>query len=269
MRTARRAEIRIAEERIDVVSEKRLEVEVVNILRAMTNIKIALIALLVILFIGGGFFVASFFMKNKGTANPPAGQSSPSSSSGSSDMPTSGGPVEVVASTGVSSDPVKDFAFVVGADGKPVMNEEEKARVLIGLRSMQNGPMVSVPASNASVSVNPLAGEGTGGANAAAPRLDGAMDTDGDGLTNDQELQAGTDVKNPDTDGDGLSDFDELKQHRTDPKRFDTDGDGLTDGEEVSKYRTDPLRKDTDGDGYSDGVEVQGGYNPSGSGKMP
>ncbi|MCW1892126.1 MAG: thrombospondin type 3 repeat-containing protein [Candidatus Uhrbacteria bacterium] len=234
----------------------------------MTKVKIALIGFLIILFIGGGFFLASFFLKKNGATTAPVGSGAPSSSQGSSDTSTSEGSVDVVVSQGgATSSSSIALGIVVDADGKPIADAETiKAAQAYYLRTQNGSPP---PASNNVVSVNPSAGEGTGGANVAAPRLDGATDADGDGLTNDQELQAGTDVKNPDTDGDGLSDFSELKQHRTDPKRFDTDGDGLTDGEEVSKYRTDALRKDTDGDGYSDGIEVQGGYNPLGSGKMP
>ncbi len=81
-------------------------------------------------------------------------------------------------------------------------------------------------------------------------------DWDGDGLTNEEEMQLGTDPHNPDTDGDGLSDGDEVHKYHTDPLNKDTDGDGLTDGEEVLKYHTDPLNKDTDGDGLTDGEEV-------------
>jgi hypothetical protein len=97
---------------------------------------------------------------------------------------------------------------------------------------------------------------------------EGAEDSDGDGLTNDQELNAGTDPNNADTDGDGLSDYQELTSSRTDPKTFDTDKDGLTDGEEVQVYNTNPLIKDTDSDGYSDGDEVRAGYNPIGPGSL-
>jgi outer membrane protein OmpA-like peptidoglycan-associated protein len=82
------------------------------------------------------------------------------------------------------------------------------------------------------------------------------VDTDKDGLFNDQEKEIGTDPKNPDTDGDGLTDGDEVLIYFTDPLKKDTDGDGLTDGEEINKYKTDPLKKDTDGDGLSDGDEV-------------
>lgn len=71
------------------------------------------------------------------------------------------------------------------------------------------------------------------------------LDTDGDGLTDDQEIALGTD-----------------------PVKIDTDGDGLTDREEVEIYFTDPLNPDTDGDGYTDGDEVRNGYNPKGPGKL-
>lgn len=83
------------------------------------------------------------------------------------------------------------------------------------------------------------------------------VDTDGDGLTDEEELRIGTDPNNPDTDGDGLSDGDEVKRYGTDPRNRDTDGDGLTDGEEVLSHRTDPLNPDTDGDGLNDGDEVK------------
>lgn len=70
-----------------------------------------------------------------------------------------------------------------------------------------------------------------------------------------------------DTDGDGLTDEEEAKLG-TSPNNVDTDGDGLSDREEINVYKTDPLNPDTDNDGYSDGVEVKGGYNPKGEGKL-
>ncbi len=70
-----------------------------------------------------------------------------------------------------------------------------------------------------------------------------------------------------DTDGDGLTDEEEAKLG-TSPDNVDTDGDGLSDREEINVYKTDPLNPDTDNDGYSDGVEVKGGYNPKGEGKL-
>ena len=82
------------------------------------------------------------------------------------------------------------------------------------------------------------------------------VDTDSDGLTDDQEAELGTDPNNADTDGDGLSDGAEVNTHGTDPLNADTDGDGLSDGDEVNTYGTDPLEADTDGDGLTDGDEV-------------
>ena len=64
-----------------------------------------------------------------------------------------------------------------------------------------------------------------------------------------------------DSDSDGLTD-DEEKKLGTDPFRADTDNDGLTDWAEIKIYRTDPLNPDTDGDGYKDGNEVIKGYDP-------
>lgn len=58
-----------------------------------------------------------------------------------------------------------------------------------------------------------------------------------------------------DTDVDGICDEDEVR-FKTDPEKADTDGDGLLDGEEVEIYHTNPLKADTDGDGLNDYVEV-------------
>ncbi|MBX2799533.1 MAG: hypothetical protein KTR31_17790, partial [Myxococcales bacterium] len=116
-------------------------------------------------------------------------------------------------------------------------------------------------------------------------------DADGDGLSNHEEQEGGTDPLNPDTDGDGLDDgveggpdgpdsdgdgvVDALDPDPdtwldrdgdglsdaveavlgTDPDVADTDGDGLSDGMEVGLTHTDPLDADTDGDGLRDGAE--------------
>ncbi len=70
-----------------------------------------------------------------------------------------------------------------------------------------------------------------------------------------------------DTDGDGLSNEEE-EILGTDPENSDTDGDGLSDREEVKIYHTNPLHEDTDLDGYLDGEEVEHGYDPLGDGKL-
>lgn len=58
-------------------------------------------------------------------------------------------------------------------------------------------------------------------------------DPDHDGLTNLQEFQNGTDPNNPDTDGDGLTDGQEVLLYHTNPLLFSTDGTGISDGIEV------------------------------------
>lgn len=70
-----------------------------------------------------------------------------------------------------------------------------------------------------------------------------------------------------DSDGDGLTDEDEAGLG-TEPLTADTDGDGLLDNEEVRIYKSDPLNSDTDNDSFKDGDEVKAGYNPIGSGRL-
>src|SRR5467141_2882176 len=70
-----------------------------------------------------------------------------------------------------------------------------------------------------------------------------SVDTDGDGLRDDQEWNGlslygfPTDPSDPDTDGEGLSDFDEVigsNRRPTNPLESDTDGDGLVDSLDLS-----------------------------------
>ena len=58
-----------------------------------------------------------------------------------------------------------------------------------------------------------------------------ADDSDGDGRTNQQEFEAGTNPNKADTDDDGLSDSEEAEEG-TDPKRKDSDDDGLNDNKD-------------------------------------
>ena len=71
------------------------------------------------------------------------------------------------------------------------------------------------------------------------------LDTDRDGLTDDEEKELGTSINSTDTDNDGLFDYEEVKVYGTDP--------------------TDP---DTDNDTFLDGAEVKSGYNPKGEGEL-
>jgi thiol-disulfide isomerase/thioredoxin len=65
---------------------------------------------------------------------------------------------------------------------------------------------------------------------------------------------------NKDTDGDGLTDKDEADLG-TDPNSTDSDQDGVSDSDEVH-MGADPLSTDSDGDGYSDGDEIAQHSNP-------
>lgn len=85
----------------------------------------------------------------------------------------------------------------------------------------------------------------------------GPLDSDADGLTDDQEINTyKTNPHDPDTDADGLGDFDEVMKWKTDPLNPDTDFDGLKDGAEVYNHKTNPLLQDTDNGGVADGHEV-------------
>ncbi len=70
-----------------------------------------------------------------------------------------------------------------------------------------------------------------------------------------------------DSDGDGLTDEEEASLS-TDSLKADSDEDGLLDNEEVRIYKSNPMFPDTDGDGYTDGEEVKNGYNPIGTGRL-
>ena len=66
------------------------------------------------------------------------------------------------------------------------------------------------------------------------PAADAELDSDEDGLTDDEEASLGTDPNNADSDGDGLADGTEVTLG-TDPTLSDTDGDGFIDSEEVEE----------------------------------
>ncbi len=127
----------------------------------------------------------------------------------------------------------------------------------------------------------------------ADPAPAAGIDTDGDGLTDDYEINvSGTDPNVWDTDGDGIGDGDAVLGTAVpsgDPAAppaeppapeepaapapapggdVDTDGDGLTDAQEA-EYGTSPEVADSDGDGWSDGAEVRAGTSPRDSGDVP
>ncbi len=88
--------------------------------------------------------------------------------------------------------------------------------------------------------------------------------TDGPGTDDPGTDDPGTDDPGTDgpadADGDGLSDVEELERG-TNPLDHDSDDDGVDDGTEVT-IGTDPLNPDSDGDGSSDGEELDLGTDP-------
>lgn len=107
--------------------------------------------------------------------------------------------------------------------------------------------------------------------NTKAPSA-GLVDSDGDGLPDEDEANIGTDPTLMDTDGDGLGDGVEAKMGlKPQPGNIDivrgcsfvddTDGDRLNDCEE-RVLGTDACITDTDGDSVPDLVEFLGGSNP-------
>ncbi len=100
------------------------------------------------------------------------------------------------------------------------------------------------------------------------------VDSDGDGIPDDDETTLGTDPLRPDSDDDGLGDGVELRMGLK-PQAgaanvdivngcnpfLDTDGDRLNDCEE-RVLGTDSCISDSDGDGLPDLVELLGGTNP-------
>ncbi len=87
-----------------------------------------------------------------------------------------------------------------------------------------------------------LVGGGIDGAPIPMVDAEPAPDRDGDGLSDDRELEEGTDPDDPDSDDDGLNDGDEIAAG-TDPLNPDTDGDGILDGDEIV-LGTDPTVAD-------------------------
>jgi hypothetical protein len=113
------------------------------------------------------------------------------------------------------------------------------------------------PSESPSPSVSPSASA------SPSPSPSELVDTDGDGLTDEDELRAwGTDPAKYDTDGDGASDGMEVDA-TTDPLNPDMDLDGLPDGVELRDYGTDVRKPDTDGDGWNDVQDITFGTDPT------
>lgn len=82
------------------------------------------------------------------------------------------------------------------------------------------------------------------------------LDSDDDGLTDEEELLYNTNPFFNDTDGDRLLDGEEVHSFGTNPILFDTDSDFLCDYDELFEYKTSPTNSDCDYDGLLDGYEI-------------
>ncbi|WP_158014676.1 putative Ig domain-containing protein, partial [Corynebacterium sp. HMSC059E07] len=140
------------------------------------------------------------------------------------------------------------------ADGAALSNPTyELVGAPEGISIDENGKITGTPAYNKdaadlvtedgnavyNVTVKVTDGESTGTQTFPLVVKDATADTDGDGLTDKEEAEKGTDPKKADTDGDGLTDKEEVDGSKnngqpTDPTNADSDGDGVSDGDEVN-----------------------------------
>jgi len=91
------------------------------------------------------------------------------------------------------------------------------------------------------------------------------VDTDGDGLTDDYEIENGLDHTVADSgDDEDMDDLSNLEEFLigTEPDEEDTDGDGANDGAEIDAG-SNPFVQDSDGDGLLDGEELTIGSDPT------
>ena len=99
-------------------------------------------------------------------------------------------------------------------------------------------------------------------------RWNDIIDEDSDGIPNEIEAALGLSDNSSDTDGDGLTDYQEITIVGTDPLKYDTDGDGLSDSEDDEdgdgitntqeiQLLSSPVAADTDLDGLKDNEELE------------
>jgi hypothetical protein len=199
--------------------------------------------------------------------------------------------VKVTFNKNVAGETATDYAFYSIADSSDGVLEVELAERLGAQVILLHTAVPQMPNETYTVSVRGIYDEyGLAVRSLVTVTFQGydsTVDTDGDGLSDAEEITWGTSPENPDSDGDGmwdgweaangldpdnpddgtgdpdndgLTNYEEFRYHG-DPGNRDTDGDGLSDGEEIAAG-TSVTTADTDGDGLPDGLEVQYGLDP-------
>lgn len=175
-----------------------------------SNLKIIIIVILVLVVLGGVYFAYSQLTKDKTENNPATANTNETTKT----------------SPATNNQNTTENEFVNSIPGINVSGEASSTET-------NNLSEVIVVATSTS-------------ATSTEAEAESIVDSDSDGLTDQEEARAGTNINVIDTDNDGLSDY-----------------------EEVKIYRSNPLNTDTDEDGFLDGVEVKGGYDPNSTGKLP
>ncbi len=167
-------------------------------------------------------------------------------------------------------DPVKLLPTKFTLDMKVIPNETSYTNIQVSIffESFNDEVDIDIP-SNATDIRDLDSDEFNAAANSISNSVD-VIDADGDGLTNEEELE--TWKSNPystDSDGDGYPDYTEVVNgyNPNGIGKLDSDRDGLTDYNEMTIHWTDRFDADSDGDGYNDGLEIANGYNPNGPGR--
>ena len=158
---------------------------------------------------------------------------------------------------------------------EPIVKQYRKIFVAAGLIIVIGGVAAVAGRYGYKMFLKPAAiDQGTSATNQSAANLNQNINTNQEASNINTETNANVNadlsnqaVQPMDSDLDGLTDEEEAL-YGTSPIQVDSDNDGLTDRDETKVFETDPNNSDTDGDSYLDGAEVRVGYDPKGPGRL-